>query len=74
MFFFFFLDIILFFCGIGSPNERIPLLFIDVNTGSNLERITIYENDTSESLAEAFCEKHSIIFLFFIFYFCFVRF
>jgi hypothetical protein len=41
--------------------DRVPLLFVDVNMGKNLsERIVIHDHDTSYSLARDFCSKHEI--------------
>lgn len=40
--------------------ERVPLLFVDVNLGSNrTERITVYEGDRSDELAAQFAATHS---------------
>lgn len=42
-------------------DERDPKLYVDVNIGKNgMERIVVYEGDTAESLANKFCEKHSL--------------
>jgi len=38
-----------------------PILFIDVNISpTQTERISIYDGDTPETLASAFCEKHKL--------------
>lgn len=38
-----------------------PLLFVDINSGSgNVERVIIYEGDTSESVAWEFALKHRL--------------
>ena len=40
-------------------NERVPLLFVDVNLGQGkAERIIVYEGDKSETLARRFAEEH----------------
>lgn len=37
-----------------------PVLFVDVNLGSGVsKRITVFENDTAEELAEEFSKEHS---------------
>ena len=37
-------------------DERDPKLYVDVNIGKNgMERITVYDGDTAEGLAEQFC-------------------
>ena len=37
-----------------------PVLFVDVNLGSGIsKRITVFENDTAEELAEEFSRDHS---------------
>tara|TARA_B110000285_G_C14944676_1_gene523733 strand:+ start:652 stop:927 length:276 start_codon:yes stop_codon:yes gene_type:complete len=42
-------------------DERDPKLYVDVNIGKNgMERITVYDGDTAESLAEQFCQKHDL--------------
>lgn len=42
-------------------DERDPKLYVDVNIGKNgMERITVYEGDTAESLADQFCKKHKL--------------
>lgn len=45
-----------------SPEqEDTPILFLDVNFGhGNITRIVMYENDTPEELAEAFCLEHKL--------------
>jgi len=44
-----------------SFDERIPLLFVDVNLGlGQSERITVFEGDTSEALAQKFAEIHGL--------------
>lgn len=43
----------------GEEDERVPLLFVDVNLGQGIsERITVYEGDRSEVLARQFAEEH----------------
>ena len=38
-----------------------PVLFLDVNFGNgSVTRIVMYENDTPEELAEAFCLEHNL--------------
>lgn len=45
-----------------EEDDRVPLLFVDVNLGQGrAERITVYEGDTAESLAQRFAEEHSKI-------------
>ena len=42
-----------------GENERVPLLFVDVNLGQGKnERIVVYEGDKSEVLAVKFAEEH----------------
>ena len=44
-----------------SLGDRIPLLFIDVNISpSETERISIFENDTPQTLAHQFCQQHNL--------------
>lgn len=44
-----------------SPNLGDPKLYVDVNIGKqNMERIVVYEGDTAESLAKAFCQKNQL--------------
>ena len=44
-----------------SPDEKTPLLFVDVNLGSEQsERIVVFEGDTAQGLAQAFCEDHCL--------------
>lgn len=53
-------------------NNRIPLLYVDVNLGANrTERIVVFEGDESEELAERFVQEHGNDFFFFeiIFFF-----
>ena len=41
--------------------ERDPKLYVDVNIGKNgMERITVFDGDTAESLADDFCKKHKL--------------
>ena len=41
--------------------EPQPLLFIDVNLGSeSSERIVVFDGDTADGLAAAFCDKHNL--------------
>lgn len=43
-----------------KSKDKVPLLFVDVNLGSNrTERIVVYEGDRSEDLAESFGNLHS---------------
>ena len=45
-----------------GENERVPLLFVDVNLGQGMsERIVVYEGDKSEVLAHKFAEEHGEI-------------
>jgi hypothetical protein len=45
--------------GEGDENERVPLLFVDVNLGAGrAERIVVYEGDKSDELAARFAEEH----------------
>lgn len=42
-------------------DERDPKLYVEVNIGKNcIEKIVVYEGDTADSLAEAFCQKHNL--------------
>lgn len=50
--------------GQENQNEKLPLLFVDVNLGEKNERIVIYEQDQSEKLAKDFCRAHSNFILF----------
>jgi len=44
----------------GEDDERVPLLFVDVNLGQGrTERIVVYEGDSPEELAQKFSEEHS---------------
>jgi hypothetical protein len=45
---------------IQESNEKTPLLFVDVNLGSESERIVVYEGDTARDLAVKFCEEHGL--------------
>ena len=43
----------------SNQEDKIPLLFVDVNLGSNKnERIVIFEGDKSDDLAKEFCNFH----------------
>lgn len=43
----------------NSLENKIPLLYVDVNLGANrTERIVVYEGDESEELAERFVQEH----------------
>lgn len=43
----------------NSIENRIPLLYVDVNLGANrTERIVVFEGDESEELAERFVQEH----------------
>ena len=56
-------------------NNRIPLLYVDVNLGANrTERIVVFEGDESEELAERFVQEHGIFFFFLAKYFFFFKF
>ena len=42
-----------------TPQTTTPLLFVDVNAGwGRIERVTIHQGDTPETLAEQFAKKH----------------
>lgn len=45
-------------------DERVPLLFVDVNLGGidnqSPERIIVFEGDTAQGLAREFCERHNL--------------
>lgn len=51
-----------------KEEEKVPLLFVDVNLGTNKnERIVIYDGDRSDVLAKEFCKTHgNCLFLFFL--------
>ncbi len=43
----------------GSTQQRVPLLFVDVNLGQGkAERIVVYEGDRSDELAQRFADEH----------------
>jgi hypothetical protein len=43
----------------GEGNERVPLLFVDVNLGNGeSERIVIHEGDDPQALAHKFVDDH----------------
>ncbi|CAD8121688.1 unnamed protein product [Paramecium sonneborni] len=45
----------------SQQDERIPLLFVDVNLGPNkTERIVVYEGDQSMDLAARFAQEHNL--------------
>ncbi|CAD8104133.1 unnamed protein product [Paramecium primaurelia] len=45
----------------SQQDERIPLLFVDVNLGPNkTERIVVYEGDQSFDLAARFAQEHNL--------------
>ncbi|CAD8101174.1 unnamed protein product [Paramecium primaurelia] len=45
----------------SQQDERIPLLFVDVNLGpSKTERIVVYEGDQSSDLAARFANEHNL--------------
>jgi len=45
--------------GGNDEDDRIPLLFVDVNLGAEgSERIVVYEGETAQYLAHKFCEEH----------------
>lgn len=51
--------VMFFYFGLGNE-ERIPLLFVDVNIGKDKqERITIYRGDNAEDLSREFAGYHS---------------
>lgn len=42
-------------------DDESPILFLDVNFGNGeITRIVMYENDTPEELADAFCNEHAL--------------
>ena len=44
-----------------TNTSEAPILFLDVNFGKgNITRIVMYENDTPEELAYAFCLEHKL--------------
>jgi len=44
-----------------QDDERVPLLFVDVNLGQGrTERIVVYEGDSPEELAQKFSEEHNL--------------
>jgi hypothetical protein len=44
-----------------EQSDDTPILFLDVNFGEgHVTRIVMYENDTPEELAEAFCQEHNL--------------
>jgi len=44
-----------------QTEDEAPILFLDVNFGNGeITRIVMYENDTPEELAEAFCKEHNL--------------
>ena len=44
-----------------EEEEEIPILFLDVNFGNGeITRIVMYENDTPQELADAFCKEHNL--------------
>ena len=43
-----------------SEDEQIPLLFVDVNLGSTMERIVLYEGDDPEDVAAEFAKKNQL--------------
>lgn len=46
---------------VKTTSEDTPILFLDVNFGKgNVTRIVMYENDTPEELAKAFCKEHGL--------------
>jgi len=48
------------FCESEEEQEEIPLMFLDINLGKGiLDRIVVYDGDTSEELASEFCKMHS---------------
>ena len=50
-----------------KEEEKVPLLFVDVNLGTNKnERIVIYDGDRSDLLAKEFCKTHGNIFVFYL--------
>ena len=48
----------------SSQEERVPLLFVDVNLGGidgqEPERIIVFEGDTAKDLAREFCDRHNL--------------
>lgn len=56
-------------------NNRIPLLYVDVNLGANrTERIVVFEGDESEELAERFIQEHGTVFFLVILFICWLNF
>lgn len=48
----------------NDDDERIPLLFVDVNiTEGKTARIAIFDGDSPEELAEKFAEQYSTFFI-----------
>jgi len=44
-----------------TPGKDLPLLFIDINISpTETKRISIFENDTAQGLAEQFCMQHNL--------------
>lgn len=44
-----------------NKDSETPILYLDVNFGQgNVTRIVMYENDTPEELADAFCQEHNL--------------
>lgn len=44
-----------------SSDSETPILFLDVNFGNGeVTRIVMYENDSPEELAQAFCEENDL--------------
>ena len=47
-----------------KSQQKIPLLYVDVNLGiNNQERIIVYEGMSADELANEFSQKHGIYFI-----------
>ena len=45
-------------------DERVPLLFVDVNLGQGrTERIVVFEGDKSDDLAKKFADDHGKLYI-----------
>ena len=46
---------------VDSPNQRYPILFVDVNLGDErVERLTVFEGDQARDVAHDFCITHGL--------------
>ena len=43
-----------------NEGERTPLLFVDVNLGSDQARIVVFEGESAQELAKRFCDEHNL--------------